>query len=198
MMREGRQKIWNVPNALTMLRMLLIPVYWVLIMRRGNELAALIVFVVASLTDLLDGYIARKYNQITDFGKLFDPLADKLMVLSVLLSQVLLGVVPLLVLIVILAKEGIMVWGGIVMLRHQVVVYSKPIGKIAQAVMVLGLILSFFHEHYPPGFPLHLIVLGIGVALTLGALIYYTRACIAALNNKGSVPEQQEEFDAKR
>lgn len=192
-MREGRQKIWNVPNALTMLRMLLIPVYWVLIMKRGNEVAALIVFIVASLTDLLDGYIARRFDLITDFGKLFDPLADKLMVISVLLSLVILGIVPLAVLIVLLVKEAIMIWGGALMLHHQVVVYSKPIGKIAQAVMVLGLVLSFFHEHFGAAFPLHLIVLWIGVALTLGALVYYTRACITALNDKAKGPEQEEQ-----
>lgn len=183
-MREGRQRIWNVPNALTMLRMLLIPVYWVLIMRRGNQLAALIIFVAASATDLLDGYIARRFDLITDFGKLFDPLADKLMVLSVLLSLVILGIVPLAVLVVMLFKEAVMICGGALMLRRHVVVYSKPIGKIAQAVMVLGLVLSFFHERFGAAFPLHLIVLWTGVALTLGALIYYARACAIALRGR--------------
>ncbi|NCB35952.1 MAG: CDP-alcohol phosphatidyltransferase family protein, partial [Clostridia bacterium] len=80
--------MWNAPNILTMLRLLLIPIYWVLMMVRDNETAALIVFVTASITDLLDGYIARHFNQVTDWGKLFDPLADKLMVVSVMMTLV--------------------------------------------------------------------------------------------------------------
>ncbi|NLD02676.1 MAG: CDP-alcohol phosphatidyltransferase family protein, partial [Clostridiales bacterium] len=108
-MQEGKQNIWNAPNILTMLRLLLIPIYWVLMMVRDNETAALIVFVTASITDLLDGYIARHFNQVTDWGKLFDPLADKLMVVSVMMTLVLKGAVPLIILIIIGIKEIIMV-----------------------------------------------------------------------------------------
>ena len=73
----------NVPNALTILRMLMIPLM-VYVFNSFGAHWALLVYVVASATDVLDGYIARKYNQITDFGKLMDPLADKLMVLTML------------------------------------------------------------------------------------------------------------------
>ena len=104
-MQEGKQNIWNAPNILTMLRLLLIPIYWVLMMVRNNETAALIVFVTASITDLLDGYIARHFNQVTDWGKLFDPLADKLMVVSVMMTLVLKGAVPLIILIIIGIKD---------------------------------------------------------------------------------------------
>ena len=138
-MREGSNRIWTAPNALTMLRLLLIPVYWVLMMTKGNEKLALVVFLVASVTDLIDGWIARRFNQITNFGKLFDPLADKLMVLSVMLSLVLKGMLPALPLIVLLLKEALMIYGGVLMLRHQVVVYAKPIGKIAQGLNPLCL-----------------------------------------------------------
>ncbi|NLD52903.1 MAG: hypothetical protein GX650_08385 [Clostridiales bacterium] len=179
-MREGSNRIWTAPNALTMLRLLLIPVYWVLMMTKGNEKLALVVFLVASVTDLIDGWIARRFNQITNFGKLFDPLADKLMVLSVMLSLVLKGMLPALPLIVLLLKEALMIYGGVLMLRHQVVVYAKPIGKIAQLVIVCALILSFFGDHFT-AFPVHLIVLGVGIALTLGALFYYAHACLTAI-----------------
>ena len=73
--------VWTIPNVLTILRIILIPVFVVLFFK-GQKMAALAVFCAASLTDMLDGYLARKLNQITDFGKLFDPLADKLMVLT--------------------------------------------------------------------------------------------------------------------
>ena len=85
--------VWNVPNVLTMLRMILIPVFVVLFFN-DRKMAALAVFCAASFTDFLDGFLARKLNQITDFGKLFDPLADKVMVLTALICQGLAGVFP--------------------------------------------------------------------------------------------------------
>ena len=78
--------IWNVPNVLTILRLLLIPVFVVLHVM-GFPKMALLTFCVASFTDWLDGHIARKHNLITDFGKLMDPLADKLMVCTALIMH---------------------------------------------------------------------------------------------------------------
>ena len=75
--------IWNLPNILTMLRLVLIPVFAGLFLA-GYEKWALAVFIIASITDYLDGYLARKNNQITAFGKLMDPLADKFMVIGAL------------------------------------------------------------------------------------------------------------------
>ena len=171
-----KENIWNVPNALTMIRMLLIPVYWVLFMG-GHRHEALAVFVAASLTDLADGYIARKYNLITNFGKLMDPLADKVMVVSVMLSLVIAGIVPWPVLAILLAKEGLMVLGGSLLFRRSIVVYAHWIGKVAQLVVVLGLVSSFFHDWLleTTGVPVHLILLWTGVGLTLCALIHYAR-----------------------
>ncbi len=193
-MQEGKQNIWNVPNILTMLRLLLIPIYWVLMMVRNNETAALIVFVTASLTDLLDGYVARHYNQVTDWGKLFDPLADKLMVVSVMMTLVLKGAVPLIILIIIAIKEIIMVAGAACMLRRKIVVYSKPVGKTAQFTMVAGMILAFFRHNFSA--PFHVYVLWLATALTLSAMIYYSLACIRVLggHDQGTViPEDKKE-----
>lgn len=174
----AKEKIWNVPNVLTMIRMLLIPVYWVLFMN-GHRFIALAVFVIASLTDLADGYIARKYHLITDFGKLMDPLADKLMVLSVMLSLALKNYVPWAPLVILLCKEGLMVLGGVVLLKKGVVVFAEKIGKYAQTLVVSSLLLSFFApEFLNMGFALHLIVLWCAVALTLCALIFYGRSAI--------------------
>lgn len=178
-MQEGKQNIWNAPNILTMLRLLLIPIYWVLMMVRDNETAALIVFVTASITDLLDGYIARHFNQVTDWGKLFDPLADKLMVVSVMMTLVLKGAVPLIILIIIGIKEIIMVAGAACMLRRKIVVYSKPVGKTAQFTMVAGMILAFFRHNFSA--PFHVYVLWLATVLTLSAMVYYSLACIRAL-----------------
>ena len=112
--------IWNVPNVLTMLRLVLIPVF-VALYCTGHEKWALITFLVASFTDFLDGYLARKHNQITAFGKLMDPLADKVMVVTALLCQTLSGIVPWAAFVIVMLKELMMVLGGAFMLKRDVV-----------------------------------------------------------------------------
>ncbi len=96
----------NLPNKLTVLRMALIPVFLILALN-GQPTIACLVFIIASLTDFLDGYIARKYNLVSDFGKLMDPLADKLLVMSALILFVEFGTLPSWMVIVILAREFI-------------------------------------------------------------------------------------------
>lgn len=193
-MQEQKPSVFNLPNALTMMRLLLIPVFWVL-MARGELKWALAVFVFASITDVLDGWIARHYNLITDFGKLFDPLADKLMVLSVMISLVLRGIVPTAALIILLSKELLMLLGGFLLLRKNIVVYSEPVGKVAQFVTLLGLCLCFFHEHFATfGKPVHLWVLWTGVGLALLSLLYYTKrnGVKLLLSNQPKDPKEPE------
>ncbi len=177
--------IWNVPNALTMLRILLIPVFAVLFLN-GHTMAALAVYCAAALTDLADGHIARKYHMITDFGKLMDPLADKLMTITMGVCMVIRGVVPAAIVIILAAKELLMVLGGLLLLKKGSVAYSKWIGKMAQAVVVCGFLLAFFSEQFSAwGVPgLHIVVLWIGVGLTLCALGYYAAAMVQTLRKK--------------
>ena len=179
MTQKAKENVWNVPNALTLIRLALIPVYWFFVLN-DQLYTAFWVFAVASLTDLADGYIARKYQLITNFGKLMDPLADKLMVVSVLLSMAIKGIAPWAVLIILFCKEATMVVGGLILYHNDVVVYSKWIGKLAQAVMVCALLSCFFHDWLQAqlGFPLHLYLLWTGVALTLSALIVYGTGAI--------------------
>jgi phosphatidylglycerophosphate synthase len=147
MSRYGKyfHNIWNIPNALTILRLLLVPVY-VRLFDENRYIAALCVFVAASLTDLLDGYIARKYHLITAFGKLMDPLADKIMVLG----------------------------GWLLVKMKDIVVFSSAIGKAAQFVFCLGLALSLLQESFVswPVQPGRVFVYA-AVALNLAALVYY-------------------------
>lgn len=178
--------VWNVPNVLTMLRMALIPVF-IALFATGHEKLALITFIVASLTDLLDGYIARKHKLITNFGKLMDPLADKLMVCTVLVCQGVRQVIPWWAVAVVMIKELMMVIGGAVMLKNDVVVYSNMLGKIAMCAFVAALLLSFFHGEFTAlGFQLDSVILYIAVALTLLALLDYGCAAIKTLRAKAS------------
>ena len=174
-MQTKKPANFNVPNALTLLRLLLIPVF-IWLMFTDRMMPALFVFVFASLTDIADGWIARRYNLITDFGKLFDPLADKLMVLSVMSALALKGIAPWSAIIILLAKEMLMLLGGLLLLKKKVVVYSMPIGKAAQFVTVAALVLCFFHEQFLAwGSPVHLWMLWTGVGLAILSLFYYAR-----------------------
>ena len=187
----------NVPNALTMLRMGMIPVYIVLFLN-GHKYWALFTFLLAGATDIADGTIARKFHLITDFGKLMDPLADKLMGLTALFSMTIgteqiPAVVPWIVVIVFLGKELLMLLGGLVMLRKHIVVYSKPIGKAAQALLTLGLTASYFHEQLAGLWAWQVspdvLTLYLAMALTLVALCFYAASCVQQLRaqNNGEV-----------
>ena len=150
--------IWNLPNILTMLRLVLIPVFAGLFLA-GYEKWALAVFIIAS---------------ITDFGKLMDPLADKLMVCTALLGQGLSGVFPWPAILIVMTKEVVMIIGGIYMLQNGIVVYSNILGKAAQFSFIAALILSFWHKEFvAASLPLDRIILWIAVALALVALVDY-------------------------
>lgn len=177
--------VWNVPNVLTMIRMALIPVFVILYVN-GQRKAALITFLTASATDYLDGYIARKHNLITDFGKLMDPLADKLMVCTAIICQTVAGVFPVAACVIAMAKELFMIWGSAYMLEKNVVVYSNIWGKTATCSFILALTLSFFHEEMMVGgVAIDRVILWISVALTLIALADYIRLAIPQLKKAG-------------
>ena len=170
--------VWTIPNVLTMIRMILIPVFVVLFFS-GLKMAALAVFCAASFTDFLDGFLARKLNQVTDFGKLFDPLADKLMVLTAMVCQTFWGPLPLAAVLIVALKELVMVFGGMFMLSRNVVVYSNIYGKAAQVGFIAALVLSFFHDRFEEsgtkllGMTPDILVLWITVALAIAAMAVY-------------------------
>ena len=188
--RKLFSNVWTIPNVLTIIRMLLIPVFVVLFFK-DYKMAALAVFCAASLTDMLDGYLARKLNQITDFGKLFDPLADKLMVLTAMVCQTFWGPLPLVAVIIVAVKELMMVLGGTFMLSKNVVVYSNYYGKAAQVGFIASLILSFFHDNFENGniklwgMTPDILLLWITVALAIIAMIVYAVEAYKMIGNKG-------------
>ena len=185
--------VWTIPNVLTMLRIVLIPVFVIVFFNTPKEqdrIAALVIFAVASITDMFDGMLARKLNQITDFGKLFDPLADKVMVITALICQAVYGVFPWIAIIIVAAKELIMLLGGLFMLSRDVVVYSNYVGKTAQVFFIASLLLSFFHpsleaaEFRVLGMTPDLLLLWITVALSLAALAVYAAGALRTLKAK--------------
>ncbi|MCI8844921.1 MAG: CDP-diacylglycerol--glycerol-3-phosphate 3-phosphatidyltransferase [Kineothrix sp.] len=133
----------NLPNKLTILRIVMIP-FFVLFMLfpvtgPSDKWIALALFIAASLTDLLDGHIARKYNLITNFGKFMDPLADKLLVCSALICLVELGRIPSWIVIVIIAREFIISGFRLIASDNGVVIAASYWGKFKttfQMVMI--------------------------------------------------------------
>lgn len=130
----------NLPNKLTMARVVMIPVFLVLLYL-GLDWSALIVFVVASLTDMLDGKIARKYHLVTDFGKFADPLADKLLVTSAFVWFVEVGVMPAWICFIILAREFIVTGLRIVAIEKGRVIAAGMLGKIKTTIQMVSIVL---------------------------------------------------------
>ena len=139
----------NVPNRLTVIRLLLVPVFLVFVLGFGGEtwgmIAAICVFAIASFTDFLDGKIARKYNMVSDIGKVFDPLADKLMHVSSILCLVIINYMPWYFLVLIAVKELLMICFSPMLLKRKIVIQAVFAGKIASAVISGGVVLTFFH-----------------------------------------------------
>ena len=189
-----QKRIWTVPNVLTMFRMALIPVYWVLMIGYRLNYWALAVFVLAACTDMLDGFLARRYHQITDFGKLMDPLADKLMTLSVMATLLIRGIISWLPLAMLAGKELIMLIGGVLLYNRKIVVHSLFVGKFAQTCLCLALILSFFadqFEHLSPQPHTTLLWIGVGAAYT--ALVFYIHTVVRQLRRGETIYDQREE-----
>jgi CDP-diacylglycerol--glycerol-3-phosphate 3-phosphatidyltransferase len=134
---------WNIANALTMLRLLLVPVFgWLLVAGDDSDawrLAALVVFVVASITDQVDGYLARKHDLVTDMGAVADPIADKLLTGVAFVGLSYLGELPWWATVVILVRE----W-GVTLLRLWVIRYgvisASPGGKLKTTLQIAVLI----------------------------------------------------------
>lgn len=166
----------NLPNKLTILRILMIPFFLFFLLYRGGtdetfRIIAAVVFIIASLTDLLDGKIARKYNLVTNFGKFMDPLADKLLVCSALIAMIELKQLPAWMVIVIISREFIISGFRLVASDNGVVIAASYWGKwktTFQMAAVVLLILNIQALHY-----LTIACVWISLVLTVISLIDY-------------------------
>ena len=136
----------NLPNKLTVLRVCMIPFFVVMLLLNGGEnqtyrYIAAAIFIVASLTDMLDGKIARKYNLVTNFGKFMDPLADKLLVCSALICLVDLKQLPAWMVIVIISREFIISGFRLVASDNGIVIAASYWGKFKTTFQVISVIL---------------------------------------------------------
>ncbi len=163
-------KIKNLPNQLTILRTILI-IPFIILLLSGYDYISLAIFIIASLTDLLDGKIARKYNIVTNFGKFMDPLADKLLVCAALIALIELGRIPSWVVIIIISREFIISGFRTIAADNNVVIAARYWGKFKttfQMVMVCLMIANIGAIQIVTD-----IVMWIALALTIISLVDY-------------------------
>lgn len=150
----------NLPNKLTLSRVIMVPFFVAFLLLTPKFLyfkwIALAIFIIASLTDLLDGKIARKYNLVTNFGKFMDPLADKLLVCSALIGMSSLGVIPAWITIIIIAREFIISGFRLIAAEKGVVIAASMWGKwktTFQMVMlcVQMIVMNYYFAPYATG-----------------------------------------------
>ena len=178
----------NLPNKLTIIRVCLIPFFVAaLLFDHGNNytmrIVANVLFIVASLTDLFDGKIARKYNLVTNFGKFMDPLADKLLVCSALICLIELGQLPAWVVIIIISREFIISGFRLVAADNGGVIAASYWGKFKTTFQMAAVILMIFN--IPALTLVTNIVVVIAVALTIISLVDYVAKNIKILTEGG-------------
>jgi len=143
MWRDIGQESLNLPNLLTFVRILLIPVFVILFITPtpDRSLMAAVIFTVAAVTDLLDGYIARRTGQVTKLGKLLDPIADKLLVLSALILLVNIDRVSALAAILVIARELAVTGIRAIAAGEGLIIAAEATGKYKMALQVVAIIL---------------------------------------------------------
>ncbi len=141
----------NLPNKLTIIRVLLVPLFLYFLLVDGGQtyqILALVIFIVASATDYFDGQIARKYNLITNFGKFMDPIADKLLVNSAIIALLYNGEIGVVATIIIICRELIISGFRLVAVSNNVVIAAGQLGKwktVIQMLMVIYLLTGVQH-----------------------------------------------------
>ncbi|MGI6084132.1 MAG: CDP-diacylglycerol--glycerol-3-phosphate 3-phosphatidyltransferase [Acetivibrionales bacterium] len=162
--------IKNIPNILTILRMAAVPVF-IFFMRKAMFYPAIITFLLAEITDVLDGVIARRYNLITEFGKIADPLADKMMQLAALFMFSIKDMIPKIIPWLVLLKELFLLISGIYLYRKKIDMSSKWFGKLTSVIMFIAIMLVFL------GVPRYItdVIFWICAAMALFAALMYIK-----------------------
>lgn len=159
----------NIANMLTIFRLILIPVYIFIFFSdiTNSFLYSVTIFLLAGFTDILDGYLARKYKLVTKVGIALDPLADKLMLITVLASLVIKFYSPIWILVIVTSKEIFMICCGILLYKSGTVIPSNRFGKVSTILFYISILVLAFNDS------IGLLLLYISVGATLIALVNY-------------------------
>ncbi len=174
-------RIATVPNLLSLARILLIPVFVILLLRRGTEAAGIILLGLVVSTDWIDGYIARHTGQVSNVGKLLDPIADRLAIASGLIALVARGAFPLWAALLVIVRDLlVMIAGGVVLLLARARIDVRWIGKLATFALMLAIPWIAWGKFR---LPLHQLTLPAGwVVFWIGIAAYYIAAVMYAFD----------------
>lgn len=164
----------NLPNFLSLLRLAMVPLFCVVFFQPSEQarLWAAAIYALASLTDVLDGWIARHFNQITRLGRVLDPLADKLMTFSVIACITAADIIPLWAVIIFVCKEGLMGLGGLSMYRKvDDVIPSNYLGKASTATFFVVCLALMVFPQIPRSWAS--VLIGLALTLTVAAALVY-------------------------
>ncbi len=189
----------NLPNVLTLSRIFLVPLLVAVLLHKGEvaidtgwmvfrrDGIALVLFVAAAFTDLLDGYIARRRRQVTKFGKLFDPIADKLLVSAALISLVELDRVPAWIVVIIVSREFAVSGLRYLALMEGITISASDLGKAKMVAQVGAVSLLLLAPRSPVFEQAGQIVLSLAVVITVVSLLAYFRAFWHHLSGEKSI-----------
>ena len=184
-------KKMSIPNIISIVRIFLVPVFCVMYFTPGMKIASLFVLIASGLSDLVDGYIARKFNQITDLGKVLDPIADKLFHISTIACLCIDRVVGYWLLVVVVAKELFMICGGVILYKkNHAVIASKWYGKLSSSLFFSAFILSFVQTDSAVYKIFISILFAVALMISIYALVNYVINAVC-INNARKKAEKE-------
>ncbi|MEI6667968.1 MAG: CDP-diacylglycerol--glycerol-3-phosphate 3-phosphatidyltransferase [Acidobacteriota bacterium] len=183
----------NLPNSITLIRIFLVPLLVVVLLTKpqsgvvlgmSNQLAGAVIFALASLTDWLDGYVARRRKQVTELGQLMDPIADKLLTAAAFISLVQMGATSAWMVAVIIGREFAVTGMRGIAYSRGTVIASSSLGKLKMAFQVTAILLLILgHEAYEPFYRLGQVAMWLVLLTSIVSAIDYYRNFNRALNS---------------
>lgn len=176
---DSKNRIFTIPNLLSLLRLVMIPFILYFYLAKGNAIAAFVLVLLSGITDLMDGYIARRFNQISELGKILDPIADKLTQLAMYICLLNHRLIWLLIVVSVLRELVVPVVGYAVIRYCGVVTGSRWYGKVSTFIIYVVVLLLFLFPTMPEAWADVLIL--ICAAFSLLALVLYAKMYIGML-----------------
>lgn len=176
----------NIANKITVFRVALVPIFMLVLYSDldNSEIIAGLIFIFASLTDTLDGYLARSRNLITNFGKFADPLADKILVSAALISLVEMGKIPGWIVVVIIAREFTITGFRVLAASNGITIAASPLGKFKTITQLLAIVLVLFNNFPFDSFPMDQIMIYLAFFFTVISGVDYIYKNKEVLNIK--------------
>ena len=168
----------HIPNILTILRFFMIPII-IIACVNSQYITAIIILTISGVTDILDGTIARMFNWVTDFGKLMDPMADKITQICILMTLYLKKMIPIWIVAIVVVKEFCMVTGASFLYGKELVVSSKWYGKLATVLFYIAIVMTLlvkYTEDIITIIIINQIIYYLAIITTIASLILYIKA----------------------